>query len=144
MIFLRAILFGVWNGLNIKWKLTSSQDASTKWHSVGWWYRLMFALVVVSQFLPDWAQVIVNPAFLFDWWYGIPLSLITLLVLDYWLYNAIINWYNAWKWNYLGDGKYGGFWYKAGLPICMLVMLALMSVAIVTKYFYQYAMNYNY
>ena len=133
MIFLRAILFAVWNGLNIKWKLRGT--GSDEWHTVGWWYRAVFALVVVSQFMPEWFQYIVNPAFMFDWWYGIPITLLTLLVLDYWLYNAIINWSMQWKWNYLGKHRYGGFWYTGGLVVCIFLTLILTAFAIISKYY---------
>lgn len=118
---------------------------SKEWHSVGWWYRVISVPLSIAWFYPEhWIAVVINPAVLFKPLYGIPLTLTTLLFLDYWIYNWIINKYNGWPWNYLGKKKYGKFWYASGFAICGTVMLALMIIGIVDTYFHEFALNYKY
>lgn len=106
MGYLLIILFAVWNGLVIKWKHSNSGEVSKKWHSVGWWARVMVLVMMYQGLMPNWYNNIMNPATLLEG--PIHAGVLTFLLVfgvSYWGYNYIINEINAWDWDYLEDNK---------------------------------------
>ena len=128
MLYIAIILFALWNGYVIRWKLKN--EHSQTWHSIGWWVRL----VVVAMMLSFYFDVgfIADPALLLDTWYGVGVTSLTSLVCGYWVYNLIINKINGWDWDYLGKGKKGGFGYSFGLGVVFVVDVTILVVGIVS------------
>lgn len=134
MLYLLIILFAIWNGFVIKWKLKNDQTASKKWHSVGFWARAGLLIAVLLFYLPEYAWVIVCPGFILGGWYGAALTTVTTFIFSYWIYNLIINKINGWKWDYLGEGEYGDMWYVGGFILSGFLLLVLLVIAIEMTY----------
>ena len=122
MAYLLIILFAVWNGLVIRWKLKNDQLASKKWHKVGWFARVLVLLIALFPFMPEWYWYVINPAALLVGWHGALLTILLITGMSYWLYNYIINRINGWKWDYNGfeDNKH----YRVLLYVYSVITLA--------------------
>ena len=134
MIYLLIILFAYWNGYVIKWKLNNDKKASDIWHTQGFWARMFVVGALLYAYLPNEWMAIANPAYLLDWYYGIPITVLVCSVLGYWVYNIIINKVNGWRWNYLGDGVVGGWAYLVSMVIVGALAIGLTMIAIAEKY----------
>lgn len=133
MIYLLLLIFALWNGYVIKWKLRNDTDASTTWHQIGVLNRSGLILISFVGFLPDPYAAIINPLFLVPGWYGIALTVILNLLLTFWIYNFIINWVNNWNWRYLGKGIKGDMKYFGAFFTLILATLAITTMAIFDK-----------
>jgi len=149
MIYLLIILFAYWNGYVIKWKLNNDKKASDIWHTQGFWARMFVVGALLYAYLPNEWIAIANPAYLLDWYYGIPITVLVCSVLGYWVYNIIINKVNGWRWNYLGVsvnylwglffinnryGVVGGWAYTVSMVIVSALAIGLTMIAIAEKY----------
>jgi hypothetical protein len=133
MIFILQLIFALWNGYVIRWKLRNDTGASVTWHQIGVLNKSGLGLISFVGFVPVPYAAIINPFFLLSGWYGIALTVIFNLLFTYWIYNFIINWINNWSWRYLGEGKKGNMNYFGTFFVLILASLAITTMAIFDK-----------
>lgn len=49
MIYLLIILFAIWNGYVIRWKLMNEQAYSKRWYKIGLWNRVGLLIIAPAS-----------------------------------------------------------------------------------------------
>ena len=134
MIYFLFILFGSWNGFEIREDLNNSRRSNTIWHKIGVFQKLGIGSIGIVVLLPQSYWWIINPFVLLPFWYGLIETILLSVLLCYWGYNYLINLIMGWEWNYLGHGKTGGMWYVGSLLITAMAFIVTLMIYFFGQY----------